>query len=235
MEQINNEKIMLYPIGLDLLRLNNVLKHGILTEHDSKEKGVLFIKNTNDKNEGQINLYPYDNITKETMLDEEVLFIFESICVVLKNVENSIINHSIEKENIKAIYVPEAYSLYQLSEINYLDFHNLSFDEIKENCEKLLTFAEEYGYKRDTEKYQNSYDVLKYSFLFSNTELKDEFEEARNYLNEDIGYDIEETFKPILKKEMVTLLDAVNYLNSITLNVPVKTVELTSAIRKRVK
>jgi hypothetical protein len=235
MEQINNEKIMLYPIGLDLLRLNNVLKHGILTEHDTLEKNILFIKNLNDKNKNQIKLYPYDNITQETILDQETLFIFESICIVLKNVENNIINHSIKKENLKAIYVPEPYSQYQLNEINYLDFRNLSFEEIKDNCEKLLAFAEEYGYKKDKEKYQNSYDILKYSFLFSNNELKDEFEEARNYLNEDIGYDIEETFKTILKKEMVTLLDTVNYLNSITLNLPVKTIEPTNTIRKRIK
>ena len=230
-EQIND--IFLYPIGFDISRLYNSLIHGIMSEDNYKQNGVDFIKSSYDPvDTDQINLYKYEDFVNDILKKREIDYITNSICLVIKP---SSLVLPISKENIMYIAIPSCYADTNIKEINYLNFTNMSYEQIKNNCETFLKILEKYGFEKDQDKYDNSYGVLKYSYNLGK-DFEEELEDARNYLNEDIGYDVRDTFRKILnKKNDITLLDLVNYLNEKTLNLPIVPLEDIPLMKIKIK
>ena len=111
----------------------------------------------------------------------------------------------------------------------------MSYEQIKNNCDTFLKALEKYGFEKDQDKYDSSYDVLRYSYNLGK-DFEEEVEDARNYLNEDIGYDVRDIFRRVLNKQNeITLLDLINYLNEQTLNLPIVPLEDISLVKRRTK
>ncbi len=230
-EETNN--ILLYPIGFDISRLYNSLVYGVMSEDDYKERGVAFIKSSYDPiHTGEVNLYKYEDYENDALPRKETHYINTSICLVI---ESDVLVFPISKENIISIAIPSCYVDTSLNEINYLNFSNMSYEQIKNNCDTFLKALEKYGFEKDQDKYDSSYDVLRYSYNLGK-DFEEEVEDARNYLNEDIGYDVRDTFRRVLNKQNgITLLDLINYLNEQTLNLPIVPLEDVSLVKRRTK
>lgn len=221
--------ILLYPIGFDISRLYNSLIYGVMSEDNYKEKKVDFIKSSYDPiYTNEVNLYKCEDYINDTLPGRETHYINNSICLII---ESDVVTFPISKEEITSIAIPSCYIDADLNEINYLNFSNMSYEQIKNNCDTFLKTLEKYGFEKDQDKYDNSYDVLRYSY-----NLGKDFEDDRNYLNEDIGYDVRDTFRKVInKKNGITLLDLINYLNEQTLNLPIIPLEDVSLVKKRTK
>ncbi len=234
MKKEETNDILLYPIGFDISRLYNSLIYGIMSEDNYKEKQIDFIKSSYDPiNTNEVNLYKYEDYINGTLSGKQIHYIDNSICLVI---EPDILEFPINKEDITSIAIPSCYVDNNLKEINYLNFSNMSYEQIKNNCDTFLKALEKYGFEKDQDKYDSSYDVLRYSYNLEKEFDEDLLEDARNYLNEDIGYDVRDTFRKVLNKQNgVTLLDLINYLNEQTLSLPIIPLEDISLVKKRTK
>lgn len=234
MRKEETNDILLYPLGFDISRLYNSLVYGVMSESDYKEKGIDFIKSSYDPvHTDEVNLYKYDDYLNDALPGREIKYINNSICLVI---EPDVLVFPISKESITSIAIPSCYVDTSLNEINYLNFSNMSYDQIKNNCDTFLKGLEKYGFIKDQDKYDSSYDVLGYSYNLGKDFEEDQLEDARNYLNEDIGYDVRDTFRKVLNKQNeITLLDLINYLNEQTLNLPIVQLEDIFLVKKRVK
>lgn len=233
MEKEETNDILLYPIGFDISRLYNSLVYGVMSEDDYKERGVDFIKSSYDPiHTDEVNLYKYEDYENDALPGRETHYINTSICLVI---ESDVLVFPISKENIISIAIPSYYVDTSLNEINYLNFSNMSYEQIKNNCDTFLKALEKYGFEKDQDKYDSSYDVLRYSYNLGK-DFEEEVEDARNYLNEDIGYDVRDIFRRVLNKQNeITLLDLINYLNEQTLNLPIVPLEDISLVKRRTK
>lgn len=233
MEKEETNDILLYPIGFDISRLYNSLIYGVMSEDDYKERGVDFIKSSYDPiHTDEVNLYKYEDYENDALPGRETHYINTSICLVI---ESDVLVFPISKENIISIAIPSYYVDTSLNEINYLNFSNMSYEQIKNNCDTFLKALEKYGFEKDQDKYDSSYDVLRYSYNLGK-DFEEEVEDARNYLNEDIGYDVRDIFRRVLNKQNgITLLDLINYLNEQTLNLPIVPLEDISLVKRRTK
>ena len=233
MEKEETNDILLYPIGFDISRLYNSLIYGVMSEDDYKERGVDFIKSSYDLiHTDEVNLYKYEDYENDALPGRETHYINTSICLVI---ESDVLVFPISKENIISIAIPSYYVDTSLNEINYLNFSNMSYEQIKNNCDTFLKALEKYGFEKDQDKYDSSYDVLRYSYNLGK-DFEEEVEDARNYLNEDIGYDVRDIFRRVLNKQNeITLLDLINYLNEQTLNLPIVPLEDISLVKRRTK
>ena len=233
MEKEETNDILLYPIGFDISRLYNSLIYGVMSEDDYKERGVDFIKSSYDPlHTAEVNLYKYEDYENDALPGRETHYINTSICLVI---ESDVLVFPISKENIISIAIPSYYVDTSLNEINYLNFSNMSYEQIKNNCDTFLKALEKYGFEKDQDKYDSSYDVLRYSYNLGK-DFEEEVEDARNYLNEDIGYDVRDIFRRVLNKQNeITLLDLINYLNEQTLNLPIVPLEDISLVKRRTK
>ncbi len=233
MRKEETNDILLYPLGFDISRLYNSLVYGVMSESDYKEKGVTFIKSSYDPvHTDEVNLYNYEDFVSDALSGRETHYINNSICLVI---ESDVLVFPISKEDIVSIAIPSCYVDTSLNEINYLNFGNMSYEQIKNNCDTFLKALEKYGFEKDQDKYDSSYDVLRYSYNLGK-DFEEEVEDARNYLNEDIGYDVRDTFRKVLNKQNeITLLDLINYLNEQTLNLPIVQLEDIFLVKKRVK
>lgn len=234
MRKEETNDILLYPLGFDISRLYNSLVYGVMSCSDYKEKGIDFIKSSYDPVcDDEVNLYKYEDYLNDALPGREIKHINNSICLVI---ESDVLAFPISKENITSIAIPSCYVDTSLNEINYLNFSNMSYEQIKNNCDTFLKMLEKYGFVKDQDKYDNSYDVLRYSYNLGKDFEEDQLEDARNYLNEDIGYDVRDTFRRVLNKQNeITLLDLINYLNEQTLNLPIVQLEDIFLVKKRVK
>ena len=233
MRKEKTNDILLYPIGFDISRLYNSLIYGVMSEDNYQEKGVTFIKSSYDPvHTDEVNLYNYEDFVSDALSGRETNYINNSICLVI---ESDVLVFPISKEDIVSIAIPSCYVDTSLNEINYLNFGNMSYEQIKNNCDTFLKALEKYGFEKDQDKYDSSYDVLRYSYNLGK-DFEEEVEDARNYLNEDIGYDVRDTFRKVLNKQNeITLLDLINYLNEQTLNLPIVQLEDIFLVKKRVK
>ena len=233
MEKEETNDILLYPIGFDISRLYNSLIYGVMSEDDYKERGVDFIKSSYDPiHTDEVNLYKYEDYENDALPGRETHYINTSICLVI---ESDVLVFPISKENIISIAIPSYYVDTSLNEINYLNFSNMSYEQIKNNCDTFLKALEKYGFEKDQDKYDSSYDVLRYSYNLGK-DFEEEVEDTRNYLNEDIGYDVRDIFRRVLNKQNeITLLDLINYLNEQTLNLPIVPLEDISLVKRRTK
>lgn len=213
--------ILLYPIGFDISRLYNSLLFGVISSDEYKKRGLIFIKSSFDSD--NITIYSYDDYINGLLSNKISNYINNSINLVLDS-----------SYNIIYIAIPSDYGDLGLKEINYLSFNNLSYEEVKDNCDMFLSFLEQFGYVKDDDKYDSSYNVLKYSYLL-NDDFNDDIEEARNYLNEDIGYDVRDTFRKILNKSNITLLDLISYFNDKTLNIDIIPFEDIDLVKRKIK
>ena len=204
-----------------------------MSEDDYKERGVDFIKSSYDPiHTDEVNLYKYEDYENDALPGRETHYINTSICLVI---ESDVLVFPISKENIISIAIPSYYVDTSLNEINYLNFSNMSYEQIKNNCDTFLKALEKYGFEKDQDKYDSSYDVLRYSYNLGK-DFEEEVEDARNYLNEDIGYDVRDIFRRVLNKQNeITLLDLINYLNEQTLNLPIVPLEDISLVKRRTK
>lgn len=213
--------ILLYPIGFDISRLYNSLLFGVISSDEYKKRGLIFIKSSFDSD--NITIYSYDDYINGLLSNKISNYINNSINLVLDS-----------SYNIIYIAIPSDYGDLGLKEINYLSFNNLSYEEVKDNCDMFLSFLGQFGYVKDDDKYDSSYNVLKYSYLL-NDDFNDDIEEARNYLNEDIGYDVRDTFRKILNKSNITLLDLISYFNDKTLNIDIIPFEDIDLVKRKIK
>lgn len=234
MRKEETNDILLYPIGFDISRLYNSLVYGVMSEDDYKKRGVDFIKSSYDPiHTDEVNLYKYEDYVNDALPGRKTNYINNSICL---SIESDVLVFPISKENIISIAIPSCYADTSLNEINYLNFSNMSYEQIKNNCDTFLKALEKYGFIKDQDKYDSSYDVLRYSYNLGKDFEEDQLEDARNYLNEDIGYDVRDTFRKILNKQNeITLLDLINYLNEQTLKLPIVTLEDISLVKRKTK
>ena len=151
MRKEETNDILLYPLGFDISRLYNSLVYGVMSESDYKEKGIDFIKSSYDPvHTDEVNLYKYEDYLNDALPGREIKYINNSICLVI---ESDVLVFPISKESITSIAIPSCYVDTSLNEINYLNFSNMSYDQIKNNCDTFLKGLEKYGFIKDQDKY----------------------------------------------------------------------------------
>ena len=153
MSKEEKNDILLYPLGFDISRLYNSLVYGVMSYSNYQEKGIDFIKSSYDPVcADDVNLYKYEDYLNDALPSREIKYIDNSICLVI---ESDVLVFPISKENITSIAIPSCYVDTSLNEINYLNFSNMSYEQIKNNCDTFLKMLEKYGFIKDQDKYDS--------------------------------------------------------------------------------
>lgn len=252
-----NDDTLIHAIGFNPMKLEGILKHGIITENYAKEKSINYSRNynftLNDEmlekigNNNTINeviekankeniylvrslyisedpLSAYNMYVKNgiSFIVEDTPFVYDKSVELIKRSDEVIAKNYIDKENIKAIMIPEEYKNKKLNEVNMLPNNILNFELIKKSIINMIKYLNEYNYNVDLDeiayllkdletafKSIKSLDKSNPDYNDAMLDYKDIISDINNLLSEYV-YDM---FSKLLNKE-VTVLDMVEYINS---------------------
>lgn len=252
-----NDDTLIHAIGFNPMKLEGILKYGIISENYAKEKDINYSRNYNfNLNEEMLkkvgnntlindiiekankeNIYlvrsmyissdplsAYNMYVKKgiSFIVEDVPFICDKNVEIIKRSDEVIVKNYIEKENIKAIMVPEDYKNKKLNEVDMLPNNILNFGLIKKSTINIIKYLNDYNYNVDLDeiayllkdletayKSVKSLDKENPDYNDAMLDYKDITKDINNLLSEYV-YDM---FSKLLNKE-VTVLDMVEYINS---------------------
>ena len=124
---------------------------------------------------------------------------------------------------------PEEYAYSSLKDLPMINLRSYKYKNIKNNADNLIEFAKHMGYEI-TSLEKNIYENILFSLSVSlkdflgdreNKEKDEVCLEDKLYLAEFVSGVVSKSFSVALGKDDVTLLEAINYLNGKSLNLPI--------------
>lgn len=237
------ENTLIHSVGFNLSKFYSILKYGILSKEAALKENVNIARNFDGYNldefismiryiyvDNGINS-SYDRFAKKgvSFIVEDVDFVYNYNEEYINYSDEVLVKDKIDTSKIKCIMIPEDFAYYSLKDLPMINLKSKKFKNIKSNSDNLIEFANNMGYELSSLE-KNMYDNILFSLSvsfkdFSNdreNKEKEEFcMEDKLYLAEFISSIVDKSFSKALGREDVTLYDAVSYLNSKSLNLPI--------------
>jgi len=252
-----NDDTLIHAIGFNPMKLEGILKHGIITENYAKENNINYSRNYNFnlneemlkkvENNSEVNeiiekankeniylvrslyisddpLSAYNMYVKNgiSFIVEDKPFFYNKNKELIKRSDEVIVKNHIEKENIKAIMIPEEYKNKRLNEVNMLPNNILNFGLIKSSVINMIKYLNDYNYDVDIDeiayllkdleiafKSVKSLDKNNQDYNVAMLDYKDIINDINNLLSNYV-YDM---FSKLLGRD-ATVLDMVEYINN---------------------
>lgn len=232
-----NDNTLLHSVGFNIFKLESIFENGILSFNEAKDKNINYARNysgynLNDTiscvrvsyiNPNILNSSYHKHIVKDiSLIIEDTKFIYNKNERIIHNVDEVLVENSIDKKNIKGLVIPSEYENTPLMELDYLTLDSTSYINIKTNCAFIFEYLRKYNHAIDL-SIVNEY--LNELFLTNNAirvndnkedydDLVINFKEVVLELNDYLKKEIHKCFCKLLNKDDVTLIDAVEYLNN---------------------
>lgn len=231
-----NDNTILHSVGFNVFKLESVFENGILSFNEATSKNIVYARNYTGYNlddaiscvrVSYINPSILDSSYHKhimhgvSLIIENTKFIYNKNERVIHNVDEVLVENSIDKNNIKGIIVPSNYENMLLSEVDCLTLDSTSYVNVKNSCVFIYKYFLKYNYNLNKDllnEYLNELYLTNNAIRECNEkedydDLVVNFKEVVRELNDYLKEEIHNCFKKVLNKDEVTLLDAVNYLN----------------------
>jgi len=252
-----NDDTLIHAIGFNPMKLEGILKHGIITENYAKENNINYSRNYNFnlneemlkkvENNSEVNeiiekankeniylvrslyisddpLSAYNMYVKNgiSFIVEDKPFFYNKNKELIKRSDEVIVKNHIEKENIKAIMIPEEYKNKRLNEVNMLPNNILNFGLIKSSVINMIKYLNDYNYDVDIDEIAYLLKDLEIAFKSvksldkNNQDYNDamlDYKDIVSEINSLLSEYVYVCFSDILGCD-ATVLDMVSYINS---------------------
>jgi len=252
-----NDDTLIHAIGFNPMKLEGILKHGIITENYAKENNINYSRNYNFnlneemlkkvENNSEVNeiiekankeniylvrslyisddpLSAYNMYVKNgiSFIVEDKPFFYNKNKELIKRSDEVIVKNHIEKENIKAIMIPEEYKNKRLNEVNMLPNNILNFGLIKSSVINMIKYLNDYNYDVDIDEIAYLLKDLEIAFKSvksldkNNQDYNDamlDYKDIINDINNLLSNYVYDMFSKLLGRD-ATVLDMVEYINN---------------------
>lgn len=238
-----SENTLIHSVGFNLFKFSSILEHGILSEKSALRENVNLARNFDGYNfDEYISMIRYiyvDNGVNSSynrfakkgisFIVEDVDFIYDYNEEYINYNDEVLVKDKIDRSKIKCIMVPEEYAYSSLKDLPMINLRSYKYKNIKNNADNLIEFAKHMGYEI-TSLEKNIYENILFSLSVSlkdflgdreNKEKDEVCLEDKLYLAEFVSGVVSKSFSVALGKDDVTLLEAINYLNGKSLNLPI--------------
>ena len=173
----------------------------------------------------------YNRFAKKgiSFIVEDVDFIYDYNEQYINYNDEVLVKDKIDRSKIKCIMVLEEYTYSSLKDLPMINLRSYNYKNIKNNADNLIEFAKHMGYEI-TSLEKNIYENILFSLSVSlkdflgdreNKEKDEVFLDDKLYLAEFVSGVVSKSLSVALGKDDVTLLEAINYLNGKSLNLPI--------------
>lgn len=236
-------EVFYHSVGFNIVKLDSILRHGLMSQKKANEDKVSFARSYSGYNlDDTISLVRgiYSSLDEEGAYKKYItsgitIEMFLSLDEVFYDVKDRYFNYYdevlgkdyIPKEKFSSIVIPKEYEDYSLTDLPILTLSSTSYQNIKDTSDNIISYIENtLNSKVEKEEYNDLLNELKLtikalSLDTEDKELQESFMDIKYELNCFLTESLTNAFKPLIKRENITILDIVTYINDMTLNLPI--------------
>ena len=237
-------EVFYHSVGFNIVKLDSILRTGLMSLEEAKKRDVSYSRsfdgyNLNDTislvrgiysnidTDGAYKKYISNGVTIEISLPLDKI-IYDTSERYINHHDEVLCSGFISNESFKSLIIPEEYVDSTLEELPILTLSSTSYHNIKSTSDNIVSYIENtlHG-KVLKDEYNELLEELKLTIKalnssFDDEELNEDFLDIKYELNCFLTECLANALRPYIGKEDITLYDVVSFINSNTLNLPIK-------------
>lgn len=241
---MKNKEIFYHSVGFNIVKLESILKNGLVSEKYAIENNIDFARNFSGYNlddtislvrgiyasineDGAYKKYIAKGITIEMLLEEKDI-IYDTNDRYMNHYDEVLGKDYIDKSNFTSLIIPEEYMDYSITDLPLFSLTSTSYKNIKNTSDNVINYIENtLNGEVDKQEYKLLLEELKLTIKelnndINNKELQEDFIDIKCALNLFLTSSLELALKPFINKDNITIYDIIEFINKKTLNLPIK-------------